>query len=159
MLVIGVDPGITGAIAFLTSDAASVLDCPTKETIVGGKRKRTQDVEAAAGMLSSWRGPYPKCVAWVEKVHAMPGQGVTSMFNFGTNYGMWLGLFAANYIPVHTVSPVKWRNAMVGKKKTKDECRMKAAELFPQLAGELIRKAHSGRADALLIAEYGRGML
>ncbi|MGL4500954.1 MAG: hypothetical protein ACRCU2_17935, partial [Planktothrix sp.] len=89
--------------------------------------------------------------AIIEEVHAMPGQGGVSGFNFGTAFGIWIGILAALEIPYELVSP-----RQMGVRGDKDESRTVALQLFPHLASELNLKKHHNRADALLIAEYSR---
>jgi len=145
-VIIGIDCGISGAIAFLNDNGSfiSVHDMP----VMAGTGKR-QQVNAAelAKILRLCGG-----TAHVERVSAMPKQGVSSMFSFGTSYGIVLGVLAALQIPVVLVTPQSWKkNAGLGGKE-KDYARAKAQQLFPM--AELGRKKDIGRADALLIARY-----
>jgi crossover junction endodeoxyribonuclease RuvC len=98
---------------------------------------------------------------FLEKVSAMKGQGVTSMFSFGTNYGTWLGIIAAFHFPYTLVTPQAWKKAMMeGMDKSNDDGdRQRALQLFPEMGVHLARKKDDGRADALLICEYGRRQL
>ncbi len=87
----------------------------------------------------------------------MPKQGVTSSFNFGYGLGIWEGIIAAYELPLEKVSPQRWKKTMLADMgKTKDASRYKAISLFPEVAGQLSRVKDDGRAEALLLAEYGR---
>jgi len=169
----GIDPGKTGALAFALGDAHwQVEDCPLIETsTVRRKNKKTgkvtetvkkeaspllmaelfRDAIRAAGRAN------PNLVVYIEKVAAMPGQGVTSMFSFGRNFGQWEGVITALGCSVHYVTPQRWMKTMLADMpKGKESARMRALQLFPHLADRLKFKKNNGRADALLIAEYGR---
>jgi hypothetical protein len=147
MTIIGIDPGKTGAVAVLWEGGASdVIDMPPSP--VG--------LRAELGIEDQPLSPSPRFVAYVEKQQAMPKQGVSSTFKIGQSYGEILGVFGALSIRVVTVTPVKWKTAMGLRGKDKDASRALAMRLFPQLAGELQRKKDHGRAEALLIAEWGR---
>lgn len=143
MKFIGIDPGASGGIALLDDEGAQAWKMPDTE-------KDTQD------LFEQLAGPFGIVTAAIEKVHAMPGQGVTSMFNFGRNYGMLRGLLIANLIPFETVAPQTWqkefglRNSKWTKTKKKNQHKARAQELFPH-----IKITHS-LADALLIAEHLR---
>ena len=93
--------------------------------------------------------------AVVEKVSAMPGQGVSGMFRFGTSYGIVLGVLGALEIPTRLVTPGRWKADAGLLKKDKDVSRLKAIEEFPAMAGYLVRKKDVGRADAIWIARWG----
>jgi crossover junction endodeoxyribonuclease RuvC len=146
--VIGIDPGLSGAIALVCDGQyAEVWDMPTMGRGSGNK----QQINAAeVGRIL--RG-CPPCAAWIEQVGAMPGQGVSSMFNFGKAAGAALGALGALQIPVAEVTPVKWKRefGLIGKEK--DMARTVAIQRMP--SAPLSLKKHCGRADALLIALYG----
>ncbi len=146
--VIGIDPGLSGAIALLRNgEFAEVWDMPTMGRGSGTK----QQVNAAAvGLLLR---ECPPCKAWIEQVGAMPGQGVSSMFNFGKATGAVLGALGALQFPQESVTPQKWKRefGLIGK--DKDIARTHAIQLMP--TAPLSLKKHGGRADALLIALYG----
>jgi crossover junction endodeoxyribonuclease RuvC len=96
-------------------------------------------------------------MAFVEKVHSMPGQGVRSMFTMGVGYGAWLGLLAGLQIPTTLVMPQRWKKVMLADQgQDKDASRLRAIQLFPTEAEYFTRKKDDGRAEAALIAEYGR---
>ncbi len=147
---IGIDPGLSGAVAVLSAGrAAIVFDVPT---IAVGK-KREYNVPEMADILRCWRPDH----VYIEKVHSMPKQGVASSFNFGKGFGLWLGIVAALEIPHTLVTPQRWKGKMLdGQRKGKGDARLRATQLFPELAGSLTRVKDDGRAEALLIAAYGR---
>lgn len=152
MTILGIDPGASGGIAFFSMQRGllSIFDMPTVEVKRGGKNKR----EVSAAMLNAIIGARDIDVAFVEKVGAMPGQGVSSMFQFGRSVGMIEGVLAALEIPTNYVTPQSWQKA-VGARGGKDASRARAAELFPAYAANFSRKKDDGRADAALIAWYG----
>lgn len=156
-IVVGIDPGITGAVCVLCDDAVEFHDTPTLTIKSGKSVKHVIDVHAAALLLEKIRPSY----ICIEKVGAMPnaGQsmGATSAFNFGMGYGMWLGIIAALKIPFDQVHPAAWKKLMmVGMSKEKDASRQRAMQLYPHVAKDLNLKKHHGRADALLIANFGQ---
>jgi crossover junction endodeoxyribonuclease RuvC len=150
MIFIGIDPGVSGAIAILAPDGVTFADMPILEV----KKKSTLDYAGLACILRPLADG--GAIAAVELVGAMPGQGVSSMFKFGQCYGAVLATLAALQIPYELVTPPVWKRAyrLVGCEK--DESRAAALRLFPQCAGDLKLKKHHGRADALLLAEYLR---
>ena len=152
MTILGIDPGASGGIAFFSMQRGllSIFDMPTVEVKRGGKNKR----EVSAAMLNAIIGARDIDAAFVEKVGAMPGQGVSSMFQFGRSVGMIEGVLAALEIPTNYVTPQVWQKA-VGARGGKDASRARAAELFPAYAANFTRKKDDGRADAALIAWYG----
>lgn len=145
---IGIDPGNTGAISVLSDDDEfiDVIDMPL---MANGKK---QQINAAE--LSKIIGSYRIDKAVVEKVGAMPGQGVSSMFNFGMGFGVIQGVLAGAGIPYQLVTPQSWkkRAGLVGK--DKDMARTVAQQLYP--GAPLGRKKDIGRADAILIARFGQ---
>lgn len=152
--IIGVDPGASGAVAILedTGQLVQVFDMPAVEIQVGGKAKRRVAPEMLASELRLYN--VHGTVAVVEQVSARPGQGVSSMFAFGQAYGLVLGVLAGLWIPTKTVTPSAWKRAL--KLNTgKDAARAKAAQLWPQMAGEFKRVKDDGRAEAALIANWG----
>lgn len=150
MIIIGIDCGVTGAIAILDGQTAVVNDMPV--ATVGKTRKRS---EVMAGELCRILDVYDAgdCLAYIEEVSAMPGQGVSSMFGFGVSYGIVRGVLAGLYISTTLVSPQAWKrhHGLIGT--DKDAARAVASRLFP--GASLARKKDVGRADALLIAAYG----
>lgn len=155
MIYIGIDPGVDGGIAFLDHDGwlIEVLDMPTmKRGSTGNKRQVNQ--YALADMLRTYRDQEDgKIVATLELVGSMPGQGVTSMFNFGDGFGVIKGVLAGLDISVTFVPPQKWKKYFFLTGKDKDCARTLAQERYP--AAPLKLKKHIGRADALLIGAYG----
>jgi crossover junction endodeoxyribonuclease RuvC len=153
-LRLGIDPGITGAIALLDKDLRYV-DIKDMPAIAGiGKRQQVNAAEVSR-IVRVWKqlaGDEP-IIAFVEQVAAMPGQGVSSMFSFGDSFGVIRGVLAASDIPLLLVHPRQWkqRAGLIGTEK--DKARTVAQNLYP--AVPLARKKDIGRADALLIARYG----
>lgn len=144
-MIVAIDPGKTGAIAHLGNDGSF---CCVSDIPVAGKRID------AAGLALFLRtqlvvGP-PGVRVIVEEVGAMPGQGVTSMFGFGTSFGIILGVVAALRYPMELVRPAVWKRDM-GLSKDKEASRLKALQLFPDATEMLQRKKDEGRAEALLL--------
>jgi crossover junction endodeoxyribonuclease RuvC len=90
----------------------------------------------------------------IEQVSAMPGQGVTSMFNFGQSFGILKGMCSAMQLPMYFVRPAKWKKYFNLINSEKDASRTKAIEIFPYFSSNLARKKDSNKADAILIASY-----
>lgn len=153
-MIIGIDPGQTGAVAAIypTGGHVVLVDAPV-EMVKKGKGSKTEYLPAEMARIISEFSP-SHC--YIEKVGAMPGQGVTSMFNFGKGYGLWIGILAALGIPYTLVTPQAWKKEIMQGVGDKDAARGRAQQLFPSMASQLSRKKDIGRADALLIAEYGR---
>jgi len=152
--VIGIDPGASGAIAILDMRGGLVdsFDMPSVEVKIGKAMKRRVAPEVIAAELKMYA---PFSVAFIERVGAMPGQGVSSMFAFGEAYGLVRGVLAGMGIPCTTVTPAVWTKAMrvAG---GKDGSRQRAMELWPDKAGLFKRVKDDGRADAALIAQWGK---
>lgn len=145
MITIGIDPGVNGAIAFMENGYfLSVHDMP----LIKEGNKNQVDPYALARIIRSRK----VTSANVEKVGAMPGQGVTSMFNFGRSYGVILGTLGAMNIYTNLVRPAEWKTKFDLIKKEKDASRILAQELFP--LAPLSRKKDHGRADAMLIGLF-----
>ena len=152
MIVVGIDPGLSGAIAVLdvSNKLLAIHDMPTV-SIKSGKSVKNQLSEAMlAGILRRVKAEH----AYLEFVSAMPGQGVSSMFNFGMGYGAIKGVLAALEIPFSTVTPVKWQRDL-SVVKGKEGNRLRAAQLFPEYAHLFTRVKDDGRADAALLAYWG----
>lgn len=164
MIYIGIDPGLDGALAYINlNDAAAprvaVVDTPTVTVKVTKGNKREYDLAAMSKTLAvlAVEGNLDGACAVIEKVHAMPGQGVTSMFSMGYGCGLWEGLLAGLGLPYERVAPQRWQKLMLADEgKGKDAARLQAQRLYPHEAHLFARKKDDGRADALLIAEYGR---
>tara|TARA_A100001388_G_C28400168_1_gene325612 strand:+ start:35 stop:523 length:489 start_codon:yes stop_codon:yes gene_type:complete len=155
MLVIGIDPGISGAICFFRDEELKdVIDMPTMAS--GNKNKKQINGSQIYNEISSRINSYKieNINVVVEQVSAMPGQGVTSMFNFGQSFGVIKGVCAAMQLPVYFVRPAKWKKHFDLIKSQKDSSRVKAIEMFPKFSSMLSRKKDSNKADAILIANY-----
>jgi hypothetical protein len=153
LIYLGVDPGFSGALAMIHLDTVKVWDAPT--LTVGEKRQ--MDLHAMRTLLAQWQGVAAQVRVFIEKVHSMPGSSGRSMFTFGQGYGEWRGEVVALGYSLTVVEPARWKGAMMdGLGKEKDAARYRAALLFPQVAHMFSRKQDDGRAEALLIAEYGR---
>ena len=149
---IGIDPGLSGAIAILSPETLKIFDMPTMTVERNGKAKRQVSASELAEMLYLYSGR--DCHVYVEKVSAMAGQGVTSVFSFGRSFGMIEGILAAFKMPVTFVPPATWVKA-VGRGQGKDASRARAMELFPSDQDQFKRVKDDGRADAALIAYWG----
>lgn len=150
---IGVDPGLSGAIAIMSAESLKIFDMPTMTVERNGKAKRQVSASELAELLYVYTGK--DCHVYVEKVSAMAGQGVTSVFSFGRSFGMIEGILAAFKMPVTYVSPATWVKA-VGRGQGKDASRARAMELFPGNQADFKRVKDDGRSDASLIAYWGK---
>lgn len=150
---IGIDPGLSGAIAIISDDSLKVFDMPTMTVDRNGKAKRQVSANELADLLSPYDGK--DCHVYVERVSAMAGQGVTSVFSFGRSFGMIEGILAALKMPVTFVAPATWVKG-VGRGPGKDASRARAMELFKGCEHLFARVKDDGRADAALIAHWGR---
>ena len=153
--VIGIDPGISGAIAiFENGQLDTILDMPTLKIASGKTMKSHISAIGLVRILDTWTLVSDgQAHIVIEKVGAMPGQGVTSMFNFGRSAGIIEGVVAALQRPYTYVTPAAWTKA-VGRAAGKDASRMRAMELFPTRAELFKRAKDDGRADAALIAYW-----
>lgn len=153
MHIIGIDPGLTGAIAILPEKR--IVDMPTAR-VQSGKQIRTHYLpREMAAVLALYRED--RAHAILEKQQPMPQQGVRSVFSIGEGFGIWLGILAALKIPTVIVSPQRWKKDMLaGMGKEKEAARLRAQDLFPELLHLLERVKDHNRAEALLIAEWGR---
>lgn len=152
--IIGIDPGLSGAVAVLNgTDSLIVIDMPTMTVERNGKAKRQVSASELAAIFSHHNSN--DCHVYVEKVSAMAGQGVTSVFSFGRSFGMIEGILAAFKLPVTYVAPATWVKA-VGRGQGKDASRARAMELFPNNQADFKLKKFDGRADAALIAYWGK---
>ncbi|TXG77607.1 hypothetical protein E6Q11_02440 [Candidatus Dojkabacteria bacterium] len=151
-LIMGIDPGFKGAVAVLEPISRAlkgIWDIPTKYSEL--EERTVFDLPALSSLIESQATQIK--YAFIEKVSAMPSQGVVSMFRFGEGYGMLQGLLAGALIPTfHSPSSV-WKSAM-GLTKDKNISRRKAAELFPDYANSFELKSHDGRAEAALLAYF-----
>jgi crossover junction endodeoxyribonuclease RuvC len=153
-MIIGIDPGAKGAIAFFDPAIGSLVvkDMPTMEVVRNGKNK-TEISPSLIAQLIREHGPCP-LMAIIEKVGAMPGQGVSSMYAFGRGVGMIEGVLAGLNVPTITITPQVWRK-VAKVRGGKDGSRLRACELFPRDAALFARVRDDGRAEAALIAWAG----
>jgi len=153
MIIIGIDPGVSGAISILENKKiVEVFDMPTM--IDGKKNKRQVNGSQVANIIKENINDNKETVIVVEHVNAMPGQGVTSMFNFGQSFGVIKGVCAALSLPIYFVRPTKWKKYFNLIKTHKDASRTKVIEAYPEISSKLSRKKDSNKADAILIARY-----
>ena len=155
MLIIGIDPGISGSICFLEDGIIKdVLEMPTMTE--GKKNKKQVNGSQIFNEISSRIKTYEKknIKVVVEQVSAMPGQGVTSMFNFGQSFGILKGICSAMQLPIYFVRPAKWKKYFNLINSEKDASRTRAIEIFPYFSSNLSKKKDSNKADAILIASY-----
>ena len=155
---LGIDPGITGAIALLdTDDVIWVRDMPTMAK-ASGKGNQVNpfilaDIVCDAIEEAEKRGS--KLTVYLERVNAMPGQGVTSVFSFGMSTGIVQGVIGAKYLPLIQPTSMAWKKRAGLTGKEKDVSRTLAIQQHPEIAEELRRKKDVGRADAIFIAKFG----
>ena len=153
MHVVGIDPGLAGAVAVLTSDGTleALYDVPTLTVRTSRGLRQEYDVPGLVALLAPYTGPQTQVV--IEAAQAMPGQGTRSMFTIGYGYGLWIGVLSALQLPYTPVRPVQWKRAYrLGQ--DKETSRQRAQQLFP--GADLRRKKDHGRAEALLLALYGQ---
>jgi len=155
MLVIGIDPGISGSICFFNE--GKIIDVLEMPTMTEGKKNKKQVNGAQIfNEISERIKKIDKrdIKIVIEQVSAMPGQGVTSMFNFGQSYGILKGICSAMQLPMYFVRPVKWKKYFNLINSEKDASRTRAIEIFPYFSSQLSRKKDSNKADAILIASF-----
>ena len=155
MLIIGIDPGISGAICFF--DNGKILDVIEMPTMNEGKKNKRQVNGAQIYNEISKRinkNHNDDVRVVVEQVSAMPGQGVTSMFNFGQSYGIIKGICSAMRLSLYFVRPAKWKKYFNLINSEKDASRTRAIEIFPYFSSQLSKKKDSNKADAILIASF-----
>ena len=155
MLIIAIDPGINGAICFFENgEVKDLLEMPTMAE--GKKNKRQVNGHQMYNELSNRIKNYniQNINVVVEQVSAMPGQGVTSMFNFGQSFGVIKGICAAMQLPIFFVRPAKWKKHFELINTQKDASRTRAIEMFPKISSNLSKKKDSNKADAILIASF-----
>ena len=159
MIIFGIDPGVSGAISIL--EDRKVIDIFDMPTMIDGKKNKKQVNGAQLAniikeklMKIDGRSISEEFAVVVEHVNAMPGQGVTSMFNFGQSFGVIKGVCSALNVPIYFVRPTKWKKHFNLIKTNKDASRTKAIEVYPEISSKLSRKKDSNKADAILIARY-----
>ena len=155
MKVIGIDPGLNGAIAVLKDNKVKeIFDVPVMPE--GKKNKRQLNSAQLVKLLKEIISEEEEVVVIVENVSAMPGQGVTSMFNFGQTFGAIKGICAALGLPIFFVRPAKWKKHFDLINSSKDASRTKVIEMYPSISPRLSKKKDVNKADAILIARYFR---
>ena len=153
MIIIGIDPGISGAISIIENK--KILEVYDTPTMIDGKKNKKQINSAqVTHIIKEILNKGKEVVVVVEHVNAMPGQGVTSMFNFGQSFGVIKGICAALNLPIYFIRPAKWKKHFNLIKTNKDASRTKVIEVYPEISSKLQRKKDSNRADAILIALY-----
>ena len=155
MLIIGIDPGISGSICFFgDGKIIDIIEMPTMAE--GKKNKRQVNGSQIYNEISKRAKNYDKqnVRVVIEQVSAMPGQGVTSMFNFGQSYGILKGICSAMQLSMYFVRPAKWKKYFNLINSEKDASRAKAIEIFPYFSSQLSKKKDSNKADAILIATF-----
>ena len=155
MLIIGIDPGFSGSICFFQD--GKIIDVVEMPTMTEGKKnKRQVNGSQIFNEISERIKKIDKkdIKVIIEQVSAMPGQGVTSMFNFGQSYGILKGICSAMQLPMYFVRPAKWKKYFNLINSEKDASRTKAIEIFPYFSAQLSRKKDNNKADAILIASF-----
>jgi crossover junction endodeoxyribonuclease RuvC len=155
MLIIGIDPGLSGSICFFgDGKIIDIIEMPTMAE--GKKNKRQVNGSQIYNEISKRVKNFDKqnIRVIIEQVSAMPGQGVTSMFNFGQSYGILKGICSAMQLPMYFVRPAKWKKYFNLLNSEKDASRTKAIEIFPYFSSQLSKKKDSNKADAILIASF-----
>ncbi len=155
MLIIGIDPGISGSICFFQDGVIKdVVDMPTMTE--GKKNKKQVNGSQIFNEISEKIKKTDKknIKVVIEHVTAMPGQGVTSMFNFGQSFGILKGICSAMQLSVYFVRPAKWKKYFNLINSEKDASRTRAIEIFPYYSSHLSRKKDSNKADAILISSF-----
>ena len=155
MLIIGIDPGISGSICFF--EDGKILDVVEMPTMTEGKKNKrqvngSQVYNEISKRIKSIDKKDIKVI--IEQVSAMPGQGVTSMFNFGQSYGILKGMCSAMQLSMYFVRPAKWKKYFNLINSEKDASRTRAIEIFPYFSSNLSKKKDSNKADAILISSY-----
>ena len=139
MKIIGIDPGLSGAIAILENNKVlNIFDIPVMSE--GKKNKRQLNSALLVSLLKENISNNEEVTVVVEQVNAMPGQGVTSMFNFGQTFGAIKGVCAALELPIFFVRPSKWKKHFELINSSKDASRTKVIEMYPSLANQLTKK-------------------
>ena len=155
MLIIGIDPGISGSICFFEN--GKIVDVIEMPTMTEGKKNKkqvngSQIYNEIFKMIKKFGKDDIRVV--IEQVSAMPGQGVTSMFNFGQSFGILKGICSAMQLPMYFVRPSKWKKYFNLINSEKDASRTRAIEIFPYFSSQLSKKKDTNKADAILIASF-----
>ena len=155
MLIIGIDPGLSGSICFM--EDGKILDVIEMPTMAEGKKSKrqvngSQIYNEILKRINNLKKNDIRVI--IEQVSAMPGQGVTSMFNFGQSFGILKGICSAMQLPMYFVRPAKWKKYFNLINSEKDASRTRAIEIFPYFSSQLSKKKDSNKADAILIASF-----
>ena len=155
MLIIGIDPGISGSICFF--EDGKILDVIEMPTMTDGKKNKRQvnGAQIFNEISKRIKGNEKQDIrVAIEQVSAMPGQGVTSMFNFGQSFGILKGICSAMQLPMYFIRPAKWKKYFNLINSEKDASRTRAIEIFPYFSNELAKKKDTNKAEAILIASF-----
>tara|TARA_B100001057_G_scaffold107784_1_gene105419 strand:- start:220 stop:711 length:492 start_codon:yes stop_codon:yes gene_type:complete len=154
MLIIGIDPGISGSICFF--EDGKILEVIEMPVMTEGKKNKKQvnGAQIYNEFLKRINSKENEIRVVIEQVSAMPGQGVTSMFNFGQSFGILKGICSAMQLPVFFVRPARWKKYFNLINSQKDASRTRAIEIFPYFSTQLSKKKDSNKADAILIASF-----
>ena len=154
MLIIGIDPGISGSICFFEN--GKIIEAIEMPVMTEGKKNKKQvnGAQIYNEFLKRINNKDDEIRVVIEQVSAMPGQGVTSMFNFGQSYGILKGICSAMQLPMFFVRPAKWKKYFNLINSQKDASRTRAIEIFPYFSTQLSKKKDSNKADAILIASF-----
>ena len=155
MLIIAIDPGITGSICFFEN--GKIIDLVEMPNMAEGKKNKKQvnGAQIYNEIFLRTKDLEKKDIKVViEQVSAMPGQGVTSMFNFGQSFGALKGICSAMQLPMYFVRPAKWKKYFNLINSEKDASRTKAIQIFPYISEKLSKKKDSNKAEAILIASF-----
>ena len=155
MIIIGIDPGISGSICFF--EDGKVTDIVEMPNMADGKKNKRQVNGAQiyneiSSRIKNFNKEDIKVV--IEQVSAMPGQGVTSMFNFGQSFGVLKGICSAMQLSTYFIRPVKWKKYFNLINSEKDASRTKAIQIFPYISSKLSKKKDVNKADAILLASF-----
>ena len=155
MLIIGIDPGISGSICFFVD--GRIIDVINMPIMTEGKKNKKQVNGAQvyneiSKQVKKFESRDIRVI--IEQVSAMPGQGVTSMFNFGQSFGILKGICSAMQLPMYFVRPAKWKKYFNLINSEKDASRTRAIEIFPYFSSQLSKKKDANKADAILIANF-----
>ena len=153
MKIVGIDPGLSGAIAILKENKVlGIFNMPVMAE--GKKNKKQLNSAQLVNIIKDNINDKEEIAVVVEQVNAMPGQGVTSMFNFGQTFGAIKGVCAALKLPIFFVRPSKWKKHFELINSSKDSSRTKVIEMYPKLSKQLSKKKDVNKSDAILIARF-----